>query len=47
MHIVCSFTSSYFSIYDDEYKRVHYNNDGHAYMIFESLLTSGRSATVN
>ena len=27
MHIVCSFTLGYFSFYDDEYERVHYNDD--------------------
>ena len=27
MHIVCSYTSSYFLIYDDEYIRVHYDDD--------------------
>lgn len=27
MHIVYSFTSSYFSFYDNEYEHVHYNDD--------------------
>ena len=31
MHIVCSFTLGYFPFYDDEYGRVHYDdNDHHA-----------------
>ena len=29
MHIVCSYTSGYFPIYDDEYGRVHYDDDDH------------------
>ena len=29
MHIVCSYTSGYFLIYDDEYERVHYDGDEH------------------
>ena len=28
MDIVCSYTSDYFPIYDDDYKRVHYDEDG-------------------
>ena len=31
MHIVCSYTSGYFLIYDDEYGCVHYNNDDDEY----------------
>ena len=27
MHFVCSYTSSYFSIYDDEYGHVYYDDD--------------------
>ena len=27
MHIACSFTSCYFPIYDNEYGRVHYDDD--------------------
>lgn len=31
MHFVCSYTFGYFSVYDDEYGRVHYDdNGGHA-----------------
>ena len=29
MHIVCLYTSSYFPIHDDEYRRVHYDDDHH------------------
>ena len=29
MHIMCSYTSSYFSIYDDECSHVHYDDDHH------------------
>ena len=27
MHVVCSYTSGYFFIYDDEYEWVDYDND--------------------
>ena len=27
MYFVCTYTSGYFSIYDDEYGRVHYDDD--------------------
>lgn len=30
MHFVCLYTSSYFPIYDDEYERVHYDDNHHA-----------------
>ena len=33
MHIICSFTLGCFPFYDDEYERVHYDdndNDNHA-----------------
>ena len=30
MHIVYSYISSYFPICDDEYERVHYDDDDHA-----------------
>ena len=32
MHFVCSYTSGYFPIYDDEYEHVYYDDDddGHA-----------------
>ena len=29
MHFVCTYTLWYFSIYDDEYGRVHYDDDDH------------------
>ena len=29
MHIICSFTSDYFPIYDDEYEHVYYDDDDH------------------
>ena len=28
MHCVCTYTTRYFPIYDDEYGRVHYDDDG-------------------
>ena len=30
MHFVCTCTSSYFPIYDDEYGHIHYDDDDHA-----------------
>ena len=39
MHIVGSFTSGYFSFYDDEYEFVHYNDDDdHVWHDIEGLL---------
>ena len=29
MHCVCTYTSGFFFIYDNEYRRVHYDNDHH------------------
>ena len=29
MHFVYAYTTGYFTIYDDEYGRVHYDNDQH------------------
>ena len=29
MHSICTYTSGYFSFYDDEYRRVHYDDDHH------------------
>ena len=29
MHFVCTYTSDYFPIYDDEYGLVHYDDDDH------------------
>ena len=29
MHFVCTYTSGYFPIYDDEYGRVHYDDEHH------------------
>ena len=42
MHVVC-YTSSYFSSYDDEYRRVHYDDDDrtlHDIQGFADLQTS-------
>ena len=50
MHIVCSYTLGYFSVYDDEYGLVHYDDDDNndmSCMMFEGLLTSKRLATDN
>ena len=30
MHIVCAYTLCYFSIYDNKYRQVHYDDDDHA-----------------
>ena len=45
MHFVCTYTSGYFSIYDDEYEREYYaDNDDHASHDTEGLLSSGQLA---
>ena len=49
MHIKCSFTWGYFSIYDDEFGRIHYDDDDHHHAMHDirGLLTSGRPAINN
>ena len=36
MYNVCSFTSGYFSFYDDEYKRVQYDDDDHHHALHDT-----------
>ena len=47
MHFVCLYTSGYFPIYDDEYERVHYDDNHHATHDTWGLLTSRRLTTDN
>ena len=35
MHIVCSYTSGYFSIYDDEYEHVHYDDNDYYHVLHD------------
>ena len=41
MHFVCSYTLGYFPIYDDEYERIHYDNDDHVSHDTRGLVISG------
>ena len=45
MHFVCSYTSGYFPIYGDEYRRIYYDNDDtddHVLYDTQGLLTFRR-----